>query len=90
MRRIGTVPVDDAVGRHYSSTMEMACFGHCRTDCSTLVAQLVGRLFLKDVEEVVVAYLEHLRRDPHANRVALTDVEVDDDLPGHHASQLDS
>src|SRR4051812_28880853 len=49
-------------------------------------AQLVGRLVLQDVEEVVVPHLEHLGGDPHADRVALTDIEVDDDLPGHHAS----
>src|SRR4029077_12816794 len=48
--------------------------------------QIVGRLILQDVEEVVVPNLEHLGGDPHADRVALTDIEVDDDLPGHHAS----
>src|SRR5713226_4656400 len=51
-----------------------------------LGSQVVGRLLLEDVEEVVVAHLEDLGGDPHADGVALADVEIDYDLPGHHAS----
>ena len=65
--------------------MVMACFGQTRAASSHLRAQLLGRLFLEHVQEVVVAHLEHLGRDAHAQRVALTLVEVDDDLEAHGA-----
>ena len=64
--------------------MVMACLGQTRA-ASSHRAQLVGRLLLEHVEEVVVAHLEHLGRDAHAQRVALTLVEVDDDLEAHDA-----
>jgi hypothetical protein len=48
-----------------------------------LVAQLVGGLLLQHIEEVVVANLEHLGCDTHAQRVALALVEIDDDLEPH-------
>src|SRR3954452_14443373 len=38
---------------------------------------LFARGLVQDVEEVVVAHLEDLGRDPHADRVALTQVVVD-------------
>src|SRR3954469_11698110 len=44
-----------------------------------LAAQLLGRLFLQHVEEVVVPHLEHLGRSLHAQGVALAQIEVDDD-----------
>ena len=65
--------------------MVMACFGQTRAASSHLRAQRVGRLLLEHVQEVVVAHLEHLGRDAHAQRVALTLVEVDDDLEAHGA-----
>src|SRR3954452_2034290 len=42
--------------------------------------QLLGRRLVQDVEKVVVADLEDLWCDPHADRVALTQVVVD-----HHS-----
>lgn len=36
-----------------------------------------ARAFVEDVQEVVVAYFEHLGQDPHAHGVALAKVEVD-------------
>jgi hypothetical protein len=48
-------------------------FLHLRT-------HLLRRVLVQDVQEVVVADLEHLGGDAHAHRVALTQVEVDDDL----------
>src|SRR3954451_21900164 len=44
-----------------------------------LPPQLLGRLLLEDVEEVVVPNLEHLRGRLHAECVALAKIEVDDD-----------
>src|SRR5262245_26018812 len=44
--------------------------------------QLLGRVFVEDVEEVVVSHLEHFRRGSHAEGVALAEVEVDDDTHG--------
>ena len=46
---------------------------------SDLVAQLLGRVLVEHVEEVVVAHLEDLGGDAHAERVALAQVEIDDD-----------
>jgi hypothetical protein len=51
-----------------------------------LLAEIVGRILLQDVEEVVVTDLEDFRDDTHADGVALAEVEVDHDLPGHCAS----
>ena len=45
------------------SSMLMACFGHCRTACVALLAQVVGRVLLEHVEEVVVADFEHFGDD---------------------------
>ena len=42
----------------------------------------LGRL-VQDVQEVVVAHLEDVRGDLHADRVALTQVVIDDDSKGH-------
>ena len=42
-------------------------------------ASRLGRLLLEDVQEVVVSHFEDLGCDPHAHRVALALVEVDDD-----------
>src|SRR5262249_9004735 len=50
------------------------------------LAQRVGRVLLQDIEEVVVADLEHFRDDAHTDGVALAEVEVDHDLPGHCSS----
>ena len=36
-------------------------------------------MLIQDVEVTVVADLEHGRHDPHADSIALTDVEIDDD-----------
>src|SRR3954468_15906254 len=47
-----------------------------------LGSELLGRLLLEDVEEVVVAHLEDLRRDAHAHGIARALVEVDHDLHG--------
>ena len=57
----------------------MACLGQRRAASSTLLAQLLARLVLEHVEEVVVAHLEHLGRGGHAQGVALAEVVVDDD-----------
>src|SRR5262245_3025175 len=53
-----------------------------------LLSQLVRRVVLQDVEKVVVADLEDFRDDAHADGVALAEVEVDHDLPGHCASLM--
>ncbi len=47
-----------------------------------LVAHALGRGLVEDVEEVVVAHLEHLGGDPHADGVALAEVEVTHDAHG--------
>src|SRR5215213_8028568 len=52
-----------------------------------LLPQLVGRVLLEHVEEVVVANFEHFGDDAHADGIALAEVEVDHDLPGHCASR---
>src|SRR3954451_9401798 len=43
-----------------------------------LAPQLLGRLLLQGVEEVVVPHLAHLVRDLHAQGVVLAQIEVDD------------
>ena len=50
------------------------------------VEAVAALIAVRDGTVPPTANLEHLGGDPHADRVALTDVEVDDDLPGHHAS----
>src|SRR5262249_19215765 len=45
-----------------------------------LLAQVVGRVLLEHVEEVVVTDLEHFGDDAHADGIALAEVEVDHDL----------
>ena len=52
-----------------------------------LLAQFLGGRLVEDVQEVVVAHLEHLGRDAHAQRVALALVEVDDNAESHHDLQ---
>src|SRR4029079_11882280 len=52
-----------------------------------LLPQLVRRVLLEHVEEVVVTDLEHFGDDAHAGGIALAEVEVDHDLPGHCASK---
>ncbi len=66
--------------RGHSSTIEMACLGQRCTASSIFGRMSSGGVSFKHVEEVVVAHLEHLRCDPHADRVALAQVEVD-----HHS-----
>src|SRR5690606_38793359 len=51
-----------------------------------LGSQIVGRRLVEDVEEVVVAHLEHLGRDLHAPGVALAQIEVDHHAVTHLAS----
>src|SRR5439155_22193495 len=51
-----------------------------------LLAQLVRRVLLEHVQEVVVTDLEHFGDDAHADGIALAEVEIDHDLPGHCAS----
>ena len=51
-----------------------------------LRAALLRWVLVEHVEEVVVPDLEHLRRDVHAHRVALTQVEVHDDPHAHSPS----
>lgn len=38
---------------------------------------IITRVLVEDVQEVVVAYLEHIGGDLHADRVALAQVVVD-------------
>ena len=60
--------------------MVIACFGQTRAASSHFARSASGGSSCEHVQEVVVAHLEHLGRDAHAQRVALTLVEVDDDL----------
>src|SRR3954468_22708369 len=48
-----------------------------------LLTEIVGRVLLEHVQEVVVTDLEHFGDDAHADGIALAEVEVDHDLPGH-------
>ena len=61
----------------------MACLGQSLHGHLHLGAQLLGRVLVEHVQEVVVAHLEHLGRGRHAQGVALTLVEVDDDSHVH-------
>src|SRR4051812_41808963 len=64
-----------------------------RADPSRLVAlltQIVGRLLLQHVQEVVFADLEDLRRGGHTQRIALAFVEVDDDAEAHCVPPVDT
>ena len=57
--------------------MEMAPLGQGTDCCLHLLTQLFGRRLVEDVEEIVVVDLEHLRGQAHAERIALTQIEVD-------------
>ena len=65
----------------------MACLGQRCTASLHLGAQLLGRVLLEHVHEVVVANFEHLRGGGHAQGVALTKVVIDYySHAGHHSA----
>lgn len=71
-----------AVGRHdpgAASVLKpdgsLGAGAHCLHEPA---AQLLRRMLVEHVEEVVVSDLEHFRDDAHAKGVALTEVEIDD------------
>src|SRR4051812_25650538 len=76
------ITVDDLSGRAGRSLLDDRdrLLGATLDRLLDLGAQLLGRGLVQHVEEVVVAHLEHLWCDPHADRVALTQVVVD-----HHS-----